>query len=193
MTEGLVNECVNYSCHNNPDIEYFFKEEFVDYAEQLLGKSYCFIKEDADEKEVVCAFTVANSSIKVDSIPSSRRNKINRGIPFPKRKSQYPAVLVGQLAVFDSFCGLGIGTEVLDFIKSWFISPLNKTGCRYIIVDAINNYKVLQYYQRNGFDFIFSSDEEEMSHLNPSCADYENIFRRTRLMYFDLITLNSIG
>ncbi len=62
--------------------------------------------------------------------------------------------------MFDNFCGQGVGSAVMDFIKSWFISPLNKTGCRYIIVDAVNNYKVLRYYKKNGFEFMFSSDEE---------------------------------
>ncbi|MCS2517629.1 hypothetical protein NXW37_29000 [Bacteroides thetaiotaomicron] len=57
--------------------------------------------------------------------------------------------------VFDSFAGKHIGDEILSFIKGWFIDPLNKTGCRYIIVDASNHQKVIDFYQRNGFKFIF--------------------------------------
>jgi hypothetical protein len=77
-------------------------------------------------------------------------------------------------------------------IKAWFLDPLNKTGCRYIIVDAVNKEKVLKFYQDNGFDFIFSSDEEEMQYMTKS----ENVtngefFRETRLMCFDLMRLSS--
>ena len=32
--------------------------DYADYAYQLLGKSYCFVKPDTSE--IVCAFTVAN-------------------------------------------------------------------------------------------------------------------------------------
>ena len=79
-----------------------------------MGKSYCFVKPDTSE--IVCAFTVANSSVKVDSLPSNLRNKLNRKIPNAKRRPQYPAVLVGQLAVSDLFSGHHVGEELLDFI-----------------------------------------------------------------------------
>lgn len=125
-------------------------------------------------------------------MPKSKRNKLNRKIPFSKQRSQYPAVLVAQLAIFDEFVGLHLGKEVLDMIKAWFIDPLNKTGCRYLVVDAVNTPKVLQFYRDNGFDFIFSSDEEEMQYLSQAvCAEDGNIFRETRLMVFDLITIRS--
>ncbi len=74
------------------------------------------------------------------------------------------------------------------FIKGWFIDPLNKTGCRYIIVDAANNEKVIDFYQRNGFKFIFENITEEIEYMK---LDLEPEYKRTRLMYFDLIILKS--
>ena len=161
------------------------------YAYQLLGKSYCFVKPETSE--IVCAFTVANLSVKVDSLPSNLRNKLNRKIPNAKRRPQYPAVLVGQLAVSDLFCGHHVGDELLDFIKSWFIDPLNKTGCRYVIVDAVNHPKVFEYYQRNGFKFLFSSDKEEWTFLHNKGLEPTTLVEpmKTRLMYFDLIYLRT--
>jgi GNAT superfamily N-acetyltransferase len=206
LTPELIDSCDAFSCEKDKDIEQFFKSEYAQYSSQLLGKSYCFITNVPGEEKIVCAFTVSNSSIKVDNLPSKKRNRLNRKIPNSKRKSQYPAVLVGQLAVFDEFHGSNIGTELMDFIKSWFIDPLNKTGCRYVIVDAVNHEKVLQYYQDNGFDFIFSSDEEEIKSMEHSeriniwkKLEYRffhkknsvSVFRNTRLMYFDLIILHS--
>lgn len=131
--------------------------------------------------------------MKVDSLPSNLRNKLNRKIPNAKRRPQYPAVLVGQLAVSDLFCGHHVGDELLDFIKSWFIDPLNKTGCRYVIVDAVNHQKVFEYYQRNGFKFLFSSDEEEWTFLHNKGQEPTTPIEpmKTRLMYFDLIYLRT--
>ena len=190
MTEALVADCQQYSCEKDKQIDKFFHEEFSDYEYQLLGKSYCFVT--SDENKIVAAFTVANSSVKVDDMPKSKRNKLNRKIPFSKQRSQYPAVLLAQLAVFDGFEGLNIGKEILDFVKSWFIDPLNKTGCRYLIVDAVNSPKVLQFYLNNGFDFIFASDEEEMEYVSRNVkVDVGEVFRETRLMIFDLMALKS--
>lgn len=188
MTKETISSCQDFVCSKDADIHSFFHGEFEDYSFQLLGKSYCFTTKR--DNRMVAAFTVANSSIRVDNMPKSKRNKLNRRIPFSKQRSQYPAVLVGQLVVFDEFQGLEIGQEMMDFIKAWFIDPLNKTGCRYIIVDAVNKEKVLQFYVNNGFDFIFASDEEELQYMSKE----ENVtngelFKETRLMYFDLMRL----
>ena len=189
MTEGLAAQCLPYSCSKDQQIDAFFHDEFPDYDYQMLGKTYCFVT--SDRRQMVAAFTVANTSVRVDNMPKSKRNKLNRKIPFSKQRSQYPAVLVAQLAVFDGFGGLNLGQEVLDFIKSWFIDPLNKTGCRYLVVDAVNKPKVLQFYLDNGFDFIFSSDMEEMQYLSKSNAESGELFRETRLMVFDLMSIRS--
>ena len=187
LTEEVLQQCKGFTCKDE-DITEFFAH---DYAYQLLGKSYCFVKPETSE--IICAFTVANSSVKVDSLPSNLRNKLNRKIPNAKRRPQYPAVLVGQLAVSDLFSGHHVGDELLDFIKSWFIDPLNKTGCRYVIVDAVNHQKVFEYYQRNGFKFLFSSDEEEWTFLHNKGQEPTTSIEpmKTRLMYFDLIYLRT--
>ena len=190
LTEEVLQQCKGFTCKDE-NITEFFTHDYAYYAYQLLGKSYCFVKPETSE--IICAFTVANSSVKVDSLPSNLRNKLNRKIPNAKRRPQYPAVLVGQLAVSDLFSGHHVGDELLDFIKSWFIDPLNKTGCRYVIVDAVNHQKVFEYYQRNGFKFLFSSDEEEWTFLHnkgqASTTPIEPM--KTRLMYFDLIYLRT--
>lgn len=190
LTEEVLQQCKGFTCKDE-DITEFFTQDYADYAYQLLGKSYCFVKPDTSE--IVCAFTVANSSVKVDSLPSNLRNKLNRKIPNAKRRPQYPAVLVGQLAVSDLFSGHHVGDELLDFIKSWFIDPLNKRGCRYVIVDAVNHPKVFEYYQRNGFKFLFSSDEEEWTFLHNKGLEQTTPIEpmKTRLMYFDLIYLRT--
>ena len=54
------------------------------------------------------------------------------------------------------FAGKGIGSEALDFIKGWFYSSSNKTGCRFVIVDAVNEPQVLSFYEKNGFCPFFS-------------------------------------
>ena len=203
LTPDLIATCAPFSCSKESDINTFFHTEYEDYNHQLLGKTYCFVTEKSHH--IACAFTLANSSIKVDFIPKRKRNFLNRKIPNVKRRSQYPAVLVAQLAVFDGFHGQDLGTDLMDFIKAWFIDPLNKTGCRYIVVDAINKPRVLQYYHDNGFNFIFDDERDEtdyVRHIESSNSWIRRIlpkwfhpqnsnqeYRQTRLMYFDMITL----
>jgi GNAT superfamily N-acetyltransferase len=95
----------------------------------------------------------------------------------------YPAVKVGRLGVNQKFDGSGVGSQPMSFIKAWF-STDNKTGCRFLLVDAYNEAKVLNYYQRNGFNFLLDQEDEIQK-------DKEGNPRplRTRLMFFDLIRL----
>lgn len=57
----------------------------------------------------------------------------------------------------------------MSFIKIWFTDD-NKTGCRFIIVDAYNNEETIHFYQKNNFAFLLKNDELD----------------ETRLMIFDL-------
>lgn len=49
----------------------------------------------------------------------------------------------------------------MDFIKKWFLSTDNKTGCRFILVDAVNDPHTLTYYERNGFKPLFPRVSDE--------------------------------
>lgn len=39
--------------------------------------------------------------------------------------SRFPGVLIGRLAVAEDCRGVGIGSQVLDFVKLWFLDPDN--------------------------------------------------------------------
>ena len=71
LNEDVLRECGGFLCKDR-DITEFFTREDADYAYQLLGKSYCFVEQD--KHRIVGAFTVANSSIRADLLPNSRRN-----------------------------------------------------------------------------------------------------------------------
>jgi len=92
--------------------------------------------------------------------------------------------LIGRLAVNREFGGKGVGTNLMDFIKSWMLDPSNKSACRFLTVDAYNNERTLKFYEANGFKTIFSSDSQEKEYIG--LPDEKDL--KTRFMYFDLMT-----
>ena len=124
-----------------------------------MSKSYCFYKKDT--MQAVAAFCVINTDISVDLIPKSTRNKLNRKIPYAKQRDHYPAVLIGQIAVFDAFAKFHLGDELMDSIRWWLRNVANLIAARYVVVDAVNNEKVLQFYARNQFWTVFKTEEDE--------------------------------
>ena len=175
------SETLTFSC-GDKDLDDFFNHDAIKYEQQLLGKSYCF-RLDSDNSVVVCAFTLSNSSVDARNLPNNRRRKLTENIPHEKTLSSYPATLIGRLGVDKELGGKGIGTELIDFIKSWMLDRSNKTACRYLTVDAYNNAPVLKFYGMNGFKTLFSSETQEKEYIGlPPEKEL-----KTRLMYFDLM------
>ena len=179
LTKIVLEESDKFTC-GNEDLDDFFQTDSIAYAEDLFGKTYCFrMKENV--KELLCAFTVSNASIFTMLLPNARKKRVAKNVSYVKRDLIYPAVLIGRLGISTKYQKHHIGTELMNFIKSWFVDSSNKTGCRYLIVDAYNSEIPLAFYKKNGFDFIFSTEEQE--------KDYRKIVSdeplRTRLMFFD--------
>lgn len=70
-----------------------------------------------------------------------------------KRIRSYPAVKI---------CRLGIGSVLLDFIKSYFLVD-NKTGCRFVTVDAYID--AVPFYEHNDFQHLKGHDEDLITRL----------------------------
>ena len=79
----------------------------------------------------------------------------------------YPAVLIGRLGVNREYQGTPshVGQQLMTFIKDWFRHEDNKTGCRFIVVDAYNEERVLKYYDKNGFLPLYKTEEIEKQYL----------------------------
>lgn len=119
---------------------------------------------------------------------NSSRKRIRKELPQSKATlKSYPAVLIGRLGVNLKYQQYKLGSQLLDFIKSWFIDGMNKTGCRFILVDAYNDEKPLKYYFKNDFVAIFKSEKEEKDYYKIKSEDS----LRTRLLFFDLIKLKA--
>jgi len=186
--ETIYKDCLPFDC-DHKDLNDFFANDAILYSAELLGKSYCFTLDD-NPSVIVCAFTVSNDSIKTTNLPNARKKKVTKEIPYEKQMRSYPAVLIGRLGVNINYRNIEgekkrTGEQLMDFIKAWFIDRSNKTGCRFIVVDAYNEHGPLRYYEKNDFAYLFSSEEQEKEFTGLP----ETAALKTRLMYFDLILL----
>ncbi len=194
LTELTLSECYPFTCGEDEDMDEFFREDALDYTHYAMGKSYCFRAVDNPRKIAAC-LTVSNDSIRIYDLPSSRKNAMWKDITNrEKMLSRFPGVLIGRLAVAEDCRGMGIGSQVLDFVKLWFRDPDNKTACRLLIVDAKNESGVLNFYEKNGFRFLFKREIDEDLYTKHPANEVEREERirnprvlKTRLMFFDLL------
>ena len=179
LTRELIATCKPFSCGYDDLDEYFLKDSPL-WADQMYGKTYCFVLKD-DPQTIVYAFSLSNETIRVDLLPNSQKKRFLKEIPKEKRMRRYPAVLIGRLGVDIQFANNGIGTELMQILKFWFVEPDNKAAVRYLAVDALNNSRTLNYYEKNGFAYLFKDEEQE------AVSSRMKQPLKTRYMYFDLI------
>ena len=153
-----------FSC-NDEDLNSFLFDDAKHYLDELLAVTYIF--EDSQAKRTVAYFSLLNDKVALNLEEKSFWNRINRKISNKKRRKTYPSVKIGRLAVSAEYSGQGIGRDILNFITHAFTNG-NRTGCRFITVDAYAN--ATDFYLKNDFEFFTDKDRLD----------------DTRLMIFDL-------
>lgn len=162
----LTEKVKSFDC-GDADLNDFILTESSLYRKALLAVSY--VLENKLTGEVVAYFSLANDRVSLSDFDDKREFNRFRKHRFPneKRLKSYPAVKLCRLAVSLSARELHIGTYLIDFLKAYFIED-NKTGCRFLTVDAYIN--AMPFYEKNGFQQLLPDDINE----------------HTRLLYFDL-------
>lgn len=183
VNEEIINRCQPFSCGDD-DLDDFFAQDIIAYEKDLMGKTYCWL-DNSDNTKIVAMITLANAGIQTTHLQNNPKRHLHKNIAYNKQGRTYPAVLIGRLGVSSEYQGTDfqVGAQIMEFIKSWFKSPDNKTGCRFVLVDAVNSPAVLRYYERNGFKPLFPciKDKKEFYEIQ---ADKE---LHTRMYYFDLL------
>ena len=184
-TTKKLKTCEPFDC-DNEDLNDFFAYDVVPFRKRLLGKTYFFCDKE-NPNTIVSAFTLSNDSIRITSkLPEEDKSFFLKDTELDQKNlRRYPAVLIGRLGTSKNFEGKGYGSAVMDFIKLWFRSE-NKTGCRFIIVDAYNNPRTIHYYQKNGFKFLVADERLEAKYMGIGVG---RLPLKTRLMYYDLLNI----
>lgn len=155
-----------FNC-GDEDLNDFILNESQLYRKARLAVSYVIQK--VYNKQVVGFFSLANDRVSISDFENKTEFNKFRKKRFvnEKRIKSYPAVKICRLAIDESAKGMSLGTFILDFIKTYFVVD-NKTGCRFITVDAYSN--AIPFYLKN--QFLPLSQDSDSDH--------------TRLLFFDL-------
>ena len=156
----------SFNCGDD-DLNDFLLNRSNSFRKALLAVTYVF--ENIESKEVIGYFSLANDRVSLTDFENKtefnrfRRNRFVNG----KRMKSYPSVKICRLGINKDFHGKGIGSMLLNFIKSYFLEE-NKTGCRFITVDAYND--AIPFYQNNDFQYLKNEENDIV----------------TRSLYYDL-------
>ena len=159
-----------FNC-GDEDLNGFILTDAPLYRKEKLAVTYT-VFEKSNRDNVIAFFSLSNDRISISDFDNKTRyNRFSRRFNNHKRLKSYPAAKIGRLGVSESMKGMNICSMLLRFIKFYFTAD-NKTGCRFITVDAYA--AAIPFYLRNGFVPLNDEDADEP----------------TRLLYFDLNDLD---
>lgn len=190
VSPAMLETCEAFSC-GDKDLDDFFRNDYRLYADKLLGKTYAF-RLIENPTIIVAIFTLSNDAIRIKQLLPEDKEQIEYVTENgEKNLRRFPGVLIGRLGTNLVVSRKGYGTAIMDFIKAWFRSDENKTGCRFIIVDAHNNPATLHYYEKNGFRYLYAEEINEAKSMGLNTKRPDTLPLKTRLMYFDLIEIEN--
>ena len=152
------NNKISFDCGRN-DLNQFLIEEAISFQNELLGFSYLGVK--TETQEIIFYYTLQNDRITKKNlsyhVASSKWKKFQHISPI----TNFPALKIGRLAVSLSSQDKKIGSKIIDYIKQKALTNRSLGGCRFITVDSDPRQPVINFYIKNSFIPLISSDKIE--------------------------------
>ncbi|MDL2207854.1 GNAT family N-acetyltransferase [Desulfovibrio sp. OttesenSCG-928-F20] len=131
------------------DLDNFIHHDAQQHYADRIAVTYALTRDDHPVTPFGFA-TLQNDAIVID-----------RESPLPEvaeyHYPAFPAVKIGRLGISLDMQGAGLGTVLLQLIKR-LMCTANRTGCRFITVDArrdkTNKIDTIPFYEKNGFTLL---------------------------------------
>ena len=154
----------DFSC-GKADLDEYIRKDAITHKNELFAITYSYcLKQNGKISKPIAFVSLSNDAI---FLSEKKRSKI---LPSEVNYTASPAVKIGRLGVDSQYQKEGFGSFLVDLIKGFFLTE-NRTGCRFLTVDAYRKQDTLRFYKKNGFDFVSGRDRKS----------------ETRTMYFDLL------
>jgi len=135
-----------FKCKRNLDLEQFLHQKAIIFEKKGRSRTYLYV--DIDTKQVIAYFTISIASLNIEFFSNETISYLY-GQENVNSKC-LPCYLIGQLGKSDN-CKLQIGTKLLKKSISVIIKGHNILNGRFILLDSINNAKIIKFYEKNGF------------------------------------------
>ena len=147
-----------FKCSIAPDIEDYLHNKAVEFEKRNVSRTYLLI--DMKNLKVVAYFTLSIAVLTTKKLSKTQIKKIDGFSKFRECLSFY---LLGQLGIDDNYRKLhknqGLGKLLLGYSNNICKQSQNLVGGRFILVDAIKDKKVIEFYEKNRFFKLYEDNE----------------------------------
>lgn len=139
------------------DLDAYLSEEATDFHVDHLSHTSLLFHEDFDG--LVGYITLTN-----DAIPLKTSEIGDLGLAYKTQLKHYPAIMICRLAIHKDLQCQGIGERILNLAVGEIVGSSTVTTARLLITDAVNESRVLRFYESNGFVESFWAVEQHKNH-----------------------------
>lgn len=132
-----------FSC-GTPSLDVFLHAQALNLHSDHLSHTSVFFHEDFGG--LVGYITLSN-----DSIPLKTSEVGELGLAYQTDLQSFPAVKIGRLAVHCDLQCQGLGARLLNLAIGEVIGAQTVSASRLIITDAVNDARVIGFYEQQGF------------------------------------------
>lgn len=102
-------------------LDEFYAIDSIEGEHELLSVTYVF----TEGERAVAFLSLSNDAISKEAVPRSSFERLQKVLTREKRYRSLPAAKIGRIGVARDLHGQGIGTDILDFLKT---GPSRGTG-----------------------------------------------------------------
>lgn len=146
-----------FKCSLNNDIENFLHNKAIIFEKKLRARTYLLL--ERKNKKLAGYFSIAISVLYANEIDENILLEIG-DLPTPK---DIPCLLIGQIAKSDEFKTVKLGEILMEYAIEQLEITNKIVGGRFILLDAINNEKIIKFYRDFGFFEIEKVDDNKPS------------------------------
>jgi len=150
--EKITKLLATFQCTKNPDLEEFLTNptKAIQSEQRAITRTYLYLEVQNNTLMVVAYFTIAIRILYSEGLSKSVVKKLD-GVD--KNREAMPSYLIAQLGKSNS-CDYKIGLNILDDAINTIKEAYQIVGGRFIILDAVNIPKVIEFYQSEPNAFI---------------------------------------
>lgn len=138
-----------FSCKINNDLQDFLHSKAVTFERNLRSRTYLYANNK--NKGIVAYFTLAINYLETDKFKSEIIQILSGYASYADKTNAIPCYLIGQLAISDEYRKQGIGNFLLTDALKIADNVQTSFGGRFVLIDSVNNDKVINFYEQNSF------------------------------------------
>ncbi len=129
------------------ELKDFLTEDAYNNQEMSISTTYLWFYNP--ENKLVAYVTVLNDAIRVHGTQLGKAF-VDKGVEY----KTLPAIKIGRMCVDRNCIGRGIGTYMIQFVMKILMEINEKSGCRFIVLDAKTQTNAVHFYKKLGFQVL---------------------------------------